>query len=182
MAKGVIVKDANWRRILKNIKSIDGAHVKVGVLADNANATGDFDMVALAATHEFGSPAAGVPERSFIRSTFRGPPEWLKAITPKLAKAALEGRLEVGQALNLLGSVAASKVRATITEGDGVPPPNAPSTIAKKGSDRPLVDTGRMLNAVTWKVFLEGDGVREHSDVAQDIEARNPELMNRGAK
>ena len=30
-------------------------------------------------------------------------------------------------------------------------PPNAPSTIAKKGFNDPLVDTGRMMNSVDWR-------------------------------
>lgn len=30
-------------------------------------------------------------------------------------------------------------------------PPNAPSTIAKKGFNDPLVDTGRMMDSVDWR-------------------------------
>jgi hypothetical protein len=31
-------------------------------------------------------------------------------------------------------------------------PPNSPVTIALKGSSKPLIDTGEMRGAVTWKV------------------------------
>lgn len=149
----VIVKDATWKRLRANLKNLDRAHVKVGVLAGEAVSEG-FDMVALAATQEYGSPARSIPSRPFIRSTFYGPPAWLVDVTKKVAKPVLEGRLDKARALGLLGAVAAGKIRETITTGDGVPPPNAPSTITKKGSTRPLVDTGRMLDAVTWKVFV----------------------------
>jgi len=30
--------------------------------------------------------------------------------------------------------------------------PNAPSTIAQKGSSKPLIDTGSMLNSITYAV------------------------------
>jgi len=30
-------------------------------------------------------------------------------------------------------------------------PPNAPSTVKKKGFNNPLVDTGRMMNSVDWR-------------------------------
>ena len=36
-------------------------------------------------------------------------------------------------------------------------PPNAPSTIAKKGFNKPLVDTGDMLRSTTYQVRMEGD-------------------------
>ena len=39
----------------------------------------------------------------------------------------------------------------------GVPPPNAPSTIAKKGSSKTLIDTGEMLGHVTHLQTEEGD-------------------------
>ena len=34
----------------------------------------------------------------------------------------------------------------------GVPPPNAPSTIDRKGSNRPLVDTGEMRDNVEYRI------------------------------
>jgi hypothetical protein len=159
MANGVVIKDANWKRLMRNLKHIDRARVHVGVL-QNEKAEGDnedgFDLVALAATQEYGSIDGHTPSRPFLRSTFRGPPQWLVLTTSKLAKPVLEGKLDIDRALGLLGAVAATKVKETITSGAGVPPPNAPSTIAKKGSDRPLVDTGRLLNSISWRVFLDG--------------------------
>lgn len=38
------------------------------------------------------------------------------------------------------------------TEGFGEWQPNAPQTIARKGSDKPLIDTGRLRGAVTYEV------------------------------
>jgi hypothetical protein len=41
----------------------------------------------------------------------------------------------------------------------GVPPPNAESTIKKKGSSKTLIDTGEMLGHVTHKQTEEGDSI-----------------------
>ncbi|MDH7597550.1 MAG: hypothetical protein QHG98_07435 [Methanothrix sp.] len=38
-----------------------------------------------------------------------------------------------------------------------IPPPNAPSTVRKKGSSKTLVDTGAMVGAVTHRVSVEGE-------------------------
>lgn len=128
--------------------------VKVGVLASKGGAArrGKISMAELAAIHEFGSPAAGVPERSFIRRTFAAKEQQLATFSARLAAAIIGGQMSVNRALDLLGAWGASEVKKTITEGEGVPPPNAPTTIAKKGSDRPLVDTGRLLGAIQWEV------------------------------
>jgi hypothetical protein len=45
----------------------------------------------------------------------------------------------------------ASRVKVKILDGDFEP--NAPSTIAKKGSSHPLIDTGQEKNSVTWEVI-----------------------------
>lgn len=158
----VVVKDHGWRTLMKNLKHIDRARVHVGVL-QNEKAEGDnedgFDLVALAATHEFGSSDGHTPERSFIRSTFRGPPAWLVAITTRVAKPVLEGRLDIERGLGLIGAVATAQIKETIVEKRTTgpePQDNAPSTIARKGSSTPLVDTGRLLNSISWRVFLDG--------------------------
>jgi hypothetical protein len=56
----------------------------------------------------------------------------------------------------VMGSTLANAMKRKIVDGAGVPPPNAPSTVAKKGSSRPLVDTGRLVNAITWASIVGG--------------------------
>ena len=73
-------------------------------------------------------------------------------MSAKIGAAIFAGRMDPRRGLELLGAFAAAEVKKTITAGAGVPPPNAPSTIAKKGSDRPLVDTGRLLGAIQWEI------------------------------
>jgi hypothetical protein len=56
-----------------------------------------------------------------------------------------------------LGQMVAEALKDTIREG--VDPPNAASTIRKKGFDWPLIDTGEMLESITSRVESEGDSV-----------------------
>jgi hypothetical protein len=68
-------------------------------------------------------------------------------------------RDQIGQGANLdtviegVGILAAGATQQYIT--DLKTPPNAPYTIAKKGSDNPLIDTGRMRASVTSTVTDE---------------------------
>lgn len=148
-----------WERV--RAKLPDGAHVKVGVLAaagGNAKAgEGDITMIELAAIHEFGSPAAGIPERSFIRSTFERDDvqKNLTTMAGRLAKAVVDDRMAWDQALGMIGAWAVGQVKSTIKNRLTTGPEdqaNKPSTIARKGSTLPLVDTGRLINAITWLV------------------------------
>lgn len=52
--------------------------------------------------------------------------------------------------MNQIGAIAAGSVQQYMT--DLKDPPNAKSTIAKKGSDNPLIDTGALRASVTYKV------------------------------
>ena len=164
MGGKVVVKDGPWRKLLARAYGLDKAHVKVGVLADKGGEdehTEGITMLELAAIHEFGSPAAGVPQRSFIRSTFDQRAAELAETAAKLARLIVTKGMPVRQALGLLGQWGVKEVKATIREQRTTsefyePQANRPSTVARKGSDTPLVDTGRLINAVTSQVS-EGD-------------------------
>lgn len=148
-----------WERLRSKLPQ--DAHVKVGVLAGGGGTArtseGGITMIELAAIHEFGSPANGIPERSFIRSTFERPDVVLKlnAYAGRLARAIVDDKTTWQVALGQLGAWAAAQVKATIKNRQTTgpePQQNKPSTIEKKGSDLPLVDTGRLINAITWLV------------------------------
>lgn len=133
------------------------SHVKVGVLANGKGREKNEDgitMLELAAIHEFGSPKAGIPERSFIRRTMRDKRDELGRVCANVAKKYIFGEVTLERGLNQLGAIAAGMIKSTVTSGAHIPPPNAASTIKAKGSDRPLVDTGRMIGSVTWKVWM----------------------------
>lgn len=161
------LNDAKWKELRRKvIEMAAGSHVKVGVLADKGGdqtTDGGITLVELAAIHEYGSPAANIPERSFIRRTFDAEKaRELAAMQGKLVGAIVEGKMSVPRALELLGQWAAAAVKKTITSGPHIPPPLKPATVAAKGSDRPLVDTGQLVNSITYKVEV-GRGTGEQA-------------------
>jgi hypothetical protein len=57
---------------------------------------------------------------------------------------------DINTDINIIGIQVANILREAIT--DLRDPPNAPSTILTKKSSNPLIDTGKMRQAVTWKI------------------------------
>ena len=163
-----------WDEIRRGFTT-SAARVKVGVLVDSTHAAKEtakgakqsqgISMLELAAIHEFGSPAAGIPQRSFIRATVDGKRseinEQIEAIVGRAIKSLLARdsvteesiRESVKKSLGLLGAKVVSMMRATIRAN--IPPPLRPATIARKGSSTALVDTGQLINVLSWSV-IEG--------------------------
>ncbi len=63
---------------------------------------------------------------------------------------AMKDQIPLARALEQVGVVAASKVQLYMTNLKT--PPNAPSTVKKKGSNNPLIDSGALRQSVTFKV------------------------------
>jgi hypothetical protein len=154
----VYVDDRKWRELLKTIDDLAGANLKIGVLASKGGEAqhpkAKISIIELAAIHEFGSPAANIPERSFLRAPMRNA-KWLPELCAKLTKGVMIGRFTPERALAILGETSVAAIKKYITTGDGVPPPLQPETIARKGSSRPLVDTSRLLNSITYAVEVK---------------------------
>lgn len=138
-------------------------HVKVGFLGGNVRSgtrerdeAGRFvkgsgvTNAALGALHELGSADGRIPARPFLHPTVeRNRREYL-ALFKRLAAAMVRADVDVKTGLDAIGAKAAADVKKTIT--DGLSPPNAPSTVAAKGSSKPLVDTGQLVGSITWAV------------------------------
>ena len=138
------------KRLQASAKQLAGKpRVKIGVLGGGDHGP-DLTNAELATIHEFGAPRAGIPERSFLRGTFDAKNrEWQK-FAEKLLKAIAAGRIDADQALGLLGERAVADVRKTIR--NGIDPPLKAATVRRKGSSKPLIDTGRLLQSISWSI------------------------------
>jgi hypothetical protein len=131
--------------------------LRVGVIGTGAGESRDGVTTAdLAAIHEFGTRDGHIPERSFIRSTTAAKQPEIKALFRKGLEAVVKGKATPDKVLNVVGAFIAAEIKKTVTTGAGVSPALADSTIAAKGSDRPLVDTGRLINAVSYAIEKGG--------------------------
>lgn len=145
----VEIVDKGWEELLHNLQVEE--HVKVGVLGNAGNAESGLSMAELAMIHEFGTDDGHVPARAPIQTAFRESERDLVALQQTVAKAIYARRITVEQGMELIGQWFAAEVKKTITEGDQLLE-NASATIEKKGSERPLIDTGRLVNAYTYEV------------------------------
>lgn len=125
--------------------------VYVGFPSGGAARRGQINNASLAYIHEHGSPAANIPARPFLNPGIRQAEARTTQIFRNMAQRVLNGDVNaLEQGLNLVGQVAVGEVQRKIVTGPFVP--NKPSTIARKGSSRPLIDTGQMRQAVTYVI------------------------------
>ncbi len=73
-----------------------------------------------------------------------------KRIENNIAKKLISGKITADQALGQIGLAMEAKIVDSIKDGNWQS--NAPLTIAKKGFDKPLIETSHMWQTVTSKV------------------------------
>jgi hypothetical protein len=178
--------DRGLERLRTLLKSIgqEKTTVKAGVVGSKAeDARGVMTNARLAAIHEYGSPAQGIPARPFVSSSFaahRG--EYISLLSDLVAHRVLTGKMEYKTALGLVGAKMAADMKARVVGGPPLEPPLAPATLRRKaragllefrrrearaaktgrpakpvGDPRPLVDTGRMVGAISWELGKRGE-------------------------
>ena len=127
-----------------------GLTVKVGMLAkaqEPHEGGGDLTVADIGTIHEFG---LGVQQRSFIRGWYDENQEENKRIVSVLQKQVLRGEVTQPVALNRFGLKCVGDIQRRIVAG--IEPPLAQSTIDKKGSSTPLVDTGQLRASISHEV------------------------------
>lgn len=143
-------KEKAWDDLYKRLRGLNSA-VDVGVFGGRSKKSQD--LVTIAAANEYGTTDGHIPARPFIRGTLSD--EKTKAeldvIRAKIAKGIAIGRITKNQGLDLLGSWLAAAVQKYMVRRPTPFVKNAPSTIAKKGSNRPLIDTGHLRQSITWR-------------------------------
>jgi hypothetical protein len=134
--------DRGYRKLMARIGALGNVAARVGVRGEDGE-----DLVTIAAANEFGT--ATIPERSFLRSTV----DEGRAKYAKLLRQAVERMVDgvpVPLAMGVVGETLVGDVQRKIR--NRIPPPNAPSTIARKGSDVPLIDTGRLRQSIDYEL------------------------------
>lgn len=151
-------RDLGWKKLKAELLKAGKISGKAGVIGEKAaqeRKDGDGSTITnaeLAVVNEFGSSDGHTPERSFIRAAFDKNRSKYEAHAEKGTAAVYDGKLGVEQMVGLVAAEMAADQVALIVEGAGIPPPNAESTIARKGSSMPLVASAQMKNAITSAV------------------------------
>lgn len=152
MASGVRIKESNPGFIKKLLdKYKNGVEIAVGLPAKSESAGLRYPdgtpLLDVAYRNEFG---VGVPARPFMRAGVRSNLREINKIASEAVVEVNAGNLELGDAAEIVGQVAAAGVGEYIVELSS--PPNSPATIEAKGSSSPLVDTGLLWNSITHEV------------------------------
>lgn len=172
MRSGVKDIDRGLKELRKRFREVNGAYVKVGVTSDVGSQPkkertegggvedGPLTLVEVAWFNEFGTTrktknggrVPHVPARSFVRSTADEQRARVANMTRALSAKILRRELSVAEALKLIGEFMQAQIQRKITKLKE--PPNAPSTIAAKGSSNPLIDIGQLRQNIRYEVFV----------------------------
>ena len=157
-------KKDNITSLVTSLQSLSGRSVEVGALQG--------DSKWLAAIHEYGcditvtpkmraflhhqglhlSPNTTVikiPERSFIRAGHDENQKRIMEQTERAISLVLAGKMTVDDMLDLCGQQFATAIKTYMRNLRT--PANHPYTVEQKGSSNPLIDTGGLLESITWR-------------------------------
>lgn len=137
--------DRGWRSFRRVIGDAQGRTVEVGFV--------DGEIATYAAVNEYGARIRGgfIPPRPFMRTTIDTNAERYAAlIRQQVARAIAQRAGSVEGALLRVGLTVRNDLIKAIRSW--AEPPNAPSTIRRKGVNNPLVDTAAMQRAITVEV------------------------------
>lgn len=143
-------RDIGLAKLLEDLTDENDA-VDIGLLADE-----DEQLLVIAGANEFGTRDGHIPERSFIRAGVDENEAQINAAADRLWKMVIDGRITKAVALAKMGEIIQRHVQRKITTLRT--PINELSTIRKKKSSNPLIDTGRMRASIRWVLAKSSDG------------------------
>lgn len=155
MARSVIKsRDKGYHALTKRIYGMGKVHLKVGVFSTDpkknhkGDISGSVTVLMVAEWMEFGT--ATIPARSFIRAWFDENEAANKILIASALRAVARGAITKQAAMERLGLKFVGGIQARMAAG--IPPPLADSTIKRKGSSTPLIDTGQLRSSITFLV------------------------------
>ena len=139
------------------VGNIENKYVaKVGILGNNNQRDGNESLTnsQIGATHEYGSFSQNIPRRSFLKDPlFKIKKKQLMEDTIKIINKHIaddNGGKIIFKKLGLAGEAIVKTAFAT--GGFGTWKPLSPLAVARKGSDRILIDTAQLRKSITSKV------------------------------
>ncbi len=161
---GVIQEiDHGLTKILAEVDRFKDGYVAVGFFEGQThkdpNGGEDIPLAGIAAVHEYGAVIENgwgrgirieIPERSFMRTWATEKKEEIAKVIGELYGKVVDGQMTAKQALAILGQYGVAGIKKRIDDGPFTP--LADSTILRKGSSKPLIDTAQMRNSIRAEV------------------------------
>lgn len=159
------VKKDKFPDVQKSLETLNGRKVTVGCLKG--------EHAWLAGIHEYGcnikvtpkmraflhhkgyhlkksTTVIKIPERSFIRTGHDTYVDEVMNKADKLLGQVVNGKMSEEQLLNFVGLTLTTKIKKYARDLSN--PPNSSMTVKEKGSSNPLVNTGNMIEGITFEV------------------------------
>lgn len=156
----------NYPKIIAELHKLDHLAINVGVLHDNflqmiAVVNNDGTVIHAKKGKYLMIPKRGggfiqkesvtIPARRFMEKTIiRHSAEWQEVSADMVAKLASGGDMTALNIAHTIGGMAVKQMKREII--DFKEPHNSAFTIANKGKDDPLVDTGALRDAINYEI------------------------------
>lgn len=156
---GVTIRDVDhgYQALLHRVYGLaERPSIAVGILSGDVDTAYEDGTTVLdvGIFNEFGTVDANgqthVPARPFIRGWFDENRAQAQRMLTRLLRQVVAGTLTEEQALNQFGAWCVGGIQQRMSAG--IPPPNADSTIEKKGSSTPLIDNGILRSSVSYEI------------------------------
>lgn len=136
---------------LERFREIGKPKVYIGVPASkNGMHTGGINMATLLALHVYGAPTRGIPQRDPLRPPLINNAHRYTDLMAQGIKNALANGTDPNIVYEKIGIVASNDVKDYFVSGSFKPLDQ--KTIDRKGSSKPLIDTGELRSSVTYDV------------------------------
>lgn len=153
---GVRITDrmtSEGKKFEKMLKELADKQVRVGFQRGEATEEDGTDVCDVAAWNELGT--VNMPSRPFLRKSVDENAGKINNFLQSTKADLLRG-VSAEQVLKEIGMFQKDLIQEKITEGSYAP--NAVSTVKRKGSSKPLIDTGRMRQSVNYVIKKKGSG------------------------
>ena len=134
---------------IARLEELNGLTIEVGYHEDQIADDGKTPLAAIAYWNHFGTVSengsVAIPARPFMDAL-----NTHKDQVQQIAQSALSSAASGEETASIIGAAAVGIIQKEIVDGKWVP--NAPSTIKKKGSAQPLIDTGHMRQSCHFVV------------------------------
>ena len=165
----VVIKDTNnIDKVMRNLKQLGGKQIKVGLFGKD-----DSELVMIGAVHEYGveipvtekmrawfaangyplkkeTKVIKIPERSWLRSGYDENIDKIAKKIEEMVPDVIEGNVNPKLFMDAIGMEFAGLIQKKMRDLKN--PPNSQMTVEMKGSDNPLIDTGRLVGAIRHEV------------------------------
>tara|TARA_R110000822_G_scaffold15369_9_gene52994 strand:+ start:1229 stop:1705 length:477 start_codon:yes stop_codon:yes gene_type:complete len=145
------------QKLKRNVRFMDGSNTQTGFFGAKPHDSKGNTTATIALWQEYGTQVgrgnSKIPERPFMSSTYIKAGNYRSSLV-KAARDILTGKSTTKTSLDKLGKKVAMDMQLSLWAWST--PPNADSTVDRKGFDFPLVETMTLFNSIKSRTKING--------------------------